>query len=106
MYSIPYLLKEINMITVTQDGVTLSQPGICVATMHNFKRDVVILHVSRFYPDITNRFGGKGVHKPLDCDGKEFATKELADTFAFEHGYTREYFTDPDLRAQRVQRAR
>jgi hypothetical protein len=34
-------------------------------------------------------------------DGRLFASKEAADQWAFDHGYTQLYFTSPDLRARR-----
>ena len=37
-----------------------------------------------------------------DHHNRRFATSEEAHRFAAEHGYTRRYFTSPDLRARRI----
>lgn len=92
--------------TVTQNGMTQSQPGTNVSSCNDWRgeRVVYVLSVSRYYPDLKNKMGGLGVFKKLDCDGMEFPTSEAAHQFAHERGYTREYFTAPDLRARNVAR--
>lgn len=89
--------------TVTQEGVTASQPGTCVSVTTGCGK--VVLHVSRSY-DIPNVFGGRGVAKPLDCNGMEFESSEAAWAFALERGYSRRYYTSRELRARRVKEAR
>lgn len=39
-------------------------------------------------------------------DGRAFPSSDAAFQFAFEHGYLKEYFTSPDLRADRKKRAK
>lgn len=92
--------------TVTQCGMTQSQPGTSVSSCNDRRGEkmVYILSVNRYYPDLKNNLGGLGVFKKLDCDGMEFPTSEAAHQFAHERGYTREYFTAPDLRARNVAR--
>lgn len=92
-----------HLTTVTQEGVTLSQPGVCASVMTGCGK--CVLHVSRAY-EVRNVFGGVGVHKPLDCDGMEFDTSEQAWSFALARGYVRRYYTSRELRARRVKEAR
>jgi hypothetical protein len=89
--------------TVTQCGMVSAQPGTSVGSSHFHGSGVHVLNASRYYPDMPNAFGGKGVFKKLDCDGMEFSTREAAHQFALERGYTREYFTEPSLRARNVE---
>lgn len=42
---------------------------------------------------------------PVADDGRVFATSAEAQRHALERGYTRRYFTSPELRARRVERA-
>jgi hypothetical protein len=56
----------------------------------------VRLSVFRAYDQLTNEWGGKGVHKHLDGDGLVFATSEEARAYAEEHGYTRKWFREYD----------
>jgi hypothetical protein len=42
----------------------------------------------------------------LPDDGLAFPSREAAHRHALERGYTREYFTSPDLRARRIESAR
>lgn len=88
--------------TCTQNGMTQSQPGTSVSCTTGAGINGAILHVSRHYPTLRNQWGGRGVSKPLDCDGMHFATCEAAHKFARERGYTREFFTPADLRARHV----
>lgn len=79
--------------TVTQNGMTVSQPGTSVSVT-NFTRDgqrVAILNVTRSY-NVRNKFGGIGLAKPLDNHGKVFQNSDEAWQFAFERGYTRKFF--------------
>lgn len=84
--------------TCTNDGITKSQPGICVST--RTINGVVVLNVYRNY-DIKNSYGGVGVSKPLDAYGMIFHSEEDAWAYALVHGYLREYFTLPSIRARR-----
>jgi hypothetical protein len=68
--------------TVTQCGMVSSQPGTSVGSSHFHGSGVYVLNASRYYPDMPNAFGGKGVFKKLDCDGMEFSTREAAHQFA------------------------
>jgi hypothetical protein len=89
------------MTTVTQNGMVSSQPGTAVSVTSPYNGGVR-LNVSRYYDDLPNKFGGRGVHKSLDCDGLIFKTSQEAFDFAFKRGYTRTYYSSPDLRAKRV----
>lgn len=88
--------------TVTQNGMVQSQPGTSVSYGHLHGSGVHTLSVTRYYPNLKNSFGGLGVFKNLDCNGMEFPSCEAAQKFAFDHGYIREYFTAPDLRARNI----
>lgn len=92
------------MITyVTQNGMTKSQPGVCVSyTLPHYGDHMVTLHVTRHYQHLRNEFGGWGVTKYLDGDGLKFATYEEAKAYAISRGYLQKYFTAPDLRAREV----
>lgn len=92
--------------TCTQDGVTACQPGVSVSYVNTQGNPATVLRVSRHYGHLRNRWGGHGVSKPLDADGRTFPTLEDAQAFALAHGYVRRYVTAPDLRALRVARAR
>ena len=43
---------------------------------------------------------------PMPDDGRPFASREEAEQFCLERGYTAEYFTSPDLRARRIETAK
>jgi len=83
-----------------------------------------ILNVRRcrwLEPDQAARFHARGtglsmvVPRSLDSfvqvlfrlpdDGRRFASEDAAWAFCLERGYTRRYFTAPDLRARRLARA-
>ncbi len=51
----------------------------------------VILSVERHYHDRPNKFGGRGVFYGGDGDGRVFPSKEAAEAFAAERGYTEAY---------------
>lgn len=65
-------------------------------------RNSVRLNLVRVYPDQPNEWGGKGVIKRMDHDGKLFPSVEEATEFAHERGYLKEHVTQSDLRARRV----
>lgn len=92
--------------TCTQDGMTPRQPGVSSGTTSGGGAPGCILNVSRHYPDLPNKWGGRGVSKPLDGNGRWFPSVEEAGAYALERGYTRRYFTEPGLRARRVAAAR
>lgn len=89
--------------TVTQEGITSSQPGthvsVCCPAGYETEelRNSVRLNVFRVY-DLPNEFGGVGVHKHLDAHDKLFPTRDDAWKYCLEHGYIRKYYTSPDLR--------
>lgn len=90
--------------TVTQEGVTKSQPSVgCSVSEYSGK---VVLNVYRNYPNLKNSFGGLGKFSKLDADGKAFKTSDEAFAYAKDHGYLREYFTDDALRSKRKKAAR
>lgn len=105
------LSKSRHNNTVTVEGMVPSQPGtgVSVQSPAYDKNYNVIggaeLHVYRYYQNLRNEFGGHGKFKDCDCDGMIFATADEAFAYAYERGYTREYFTAPDLRARRIQQA-
>ena len=78
--------------TVTQEGMTVSQPGTSVSMITGTGIDGVVLHLSRYYNDQPNEFGGKGAFRHCDYDNLQFATREEANAFALEHGYTQHWF--------------
>lgn len=97
-----------HIVTVTQEGMTPSQPGTSVGTSHTSGTNVWILSVKRHYqdcrpypapwnPEVMIRWK----IKRLDGDGLEFPSSEAASAYALEHGYTQQYFTSPELRARR-----
>lgn len=86
--------------TVTQNGMSKSQPGTCVSVTFG-GRFGVQLSVKRYYPNLRNSFGGLGVFKSMDSDGKVFLNSDDAWEFAYDHGYIREYFSTPSARAAR-----
>lgn len=90
-------------MTVTQEGVTESQPGTCVSVTSSEGRHT--LNVFRAYRELPNQWGGRGVHKHCDCNGMQFESSDAAFAYAFERGYLRRYYTSPELRAHRVARA-
>jgi hypothetical protein len=97
--------------TVTQIGVTTSQPGICVSThvpAYDENYNIIAgakLSVFRAYDKLPNEFGGIGIHKRCDGDGKLFKSHDEAMQWAFEHGYIREYFRNktPQEKARTAQ---
>ena len=62
--------------------------------------------MSRYYPNLPNEFGGIGVHKPADDDGMIFKDSDDAEAHAIKKGYVQKYFTSPELRARRIERAK
>jgi len=80
------------METVTQSSMVKSQPGIGVSFMSGSDIDGVILHVYRYYQTLKNEFGGLGVFKHADCNGKRFNTLKEANEFALKRGYLMPYF--------------
>lgn len=99
-----YLFKYIEtaeMTNCTQNGMTKSQPGTSVGYISPIYENGkviqgVILNVSRYYDQLPNEYGGKGIFKKLDGDGRIFATTKEASQWAKEHGYTREFFMSYD----------
>lgn len=98
--------------TVTQEGMAARQPGTNVGTTspaYDWKTGKkiggAVLSVSRYYPDLKNEFGGRGVFKKCDCDGMVFDSSEAAFEFAHERGYTRDYYSETP-RAQAFRAAR
>lgn len=79
--------------TVTQEGMTPLQPGTSVSSTSGTGINGAILHVSRYYPNVPNTFGGKGRFKACDCDGMLFPSSDAAHQFAFERGYTRVFIS-------------
>lgn len=82
-----------HIATVTQCGMTVSQPGTGVSVTSGYHLDgKVILNLYRSYNNLKNEFGGIGLSKRLDYDGKVFDNSDAAWAFALEHGYIRQYF--------------
>ena len=77
------------MRTVTQEGVTPSQPGWCVSVQSTPSTHT--LCVFRVRPALRNKFGGHGVHQYGDHYNAKFATAEEAWEFALSRGYLRTY---------------
>ena len=76
--------KTIN--TCTQDNFSVS---VTSGFLPNGK---VILNVRRCYPNRKNEFGGIGMSKKTDHDGKVFNNSDEAFEFALSRGYIRLYF--------------
>lgn len=91
--------------TVTQEGVTASQPPVSVSCTIPWNHGRVRLNVCRHYSLLHNHLGGFSKIKPLDGDGKMFDTSDEAWQWALEHGYIREYFTHPEMRARHLANA-
>lgn len=99
------------MIICTQEGITKSQPTICVSYSYplydNQGNDIggARLSAHRTYP-LPNQWGGTGRSKPLDGDGKIFPSWQEAKQWAMEHGYIRTWRRtyDPKRKAERVAR--
>lgn len=96
---------SVKEITVTQEAVTKSQPPVCVSVRHTMGSKVWTLHATRCY-DLPNQWGGRGRSHSCDHDRRAFDSEQAAWDFAFDHGYTRVYYTEPYLRARRVREAR
>lgn len=77
--------------TVTQYGMTKSQPGTSVSTTTPVGTGSR-LNVSRYYDNLKNEWGGKGRLKDLDCDGMIFSTSDEAHQYALDRGYLQEWF--------------
>lgn len=77
--------------TVTQEGVTKSQPNAFVGVVYPYQGKVR-LNAHRYYDNVTNDFLGKGKSKSLDHDGKLFDNTEQAWQFALSHGYSRPWY--------------
>lgn len=84
-------MKPQSRNTVSGGSITPSQPGISVSVQTGGGPGAR-LSVTRHYPNLTNRFGGKGCIKSLDGDGIVFVDRDRAWAWAFEHGYTKEFF--------------
>ncbi len=78
-------------MTVTQNGMTESQPRTYVSTTFPYNNGVRF-NVHRYYHDIPNKLGGKGVFKPLDCDGMWFKDSEEAKKFSLSRGYSQIWY--------------
>jgi len=76
---------------VTQHGMTACQPGTSVSSTTPVSGGAR-LNVSRYYPDLQNEYGGKGVIKPLDCDGMWFRDTEEARKFSLSRGYSQIWY--------------
>ena len=66
---------------VTQNGVTLSQPSVCVSYTSTTGIPGYILNVYRVYDELTNDFGGKGRIKYLDASGFWFDSITVCNAF-------------------------
>lgn len=77
--------------TVTQPGVTKSQPGINFGGITDYTNQRYVLSLFRYYPDKKNAYGGKGSFQYLADHGKIFATSEEATKYGLDHGYIMEY---------------
>ena len=76
----------------TRKQPTVTQNNIAVSISSGWlPNPQVILNVSRHYK-IKNSFGGIGVSKPLDYNGKVFDNEDAAWKFALAHGYTKIYY--------------
>lgn len=78
------------IVTVTQEGMTRSQPGMSVSVRSGEGRHV--LCASRYYEQLGNEFGGKGRFKNCDCDGMEFESSDAAFAFAHQRGYLQPFY--------------
>ena len=85
---------------VTQEGMSTNQPGCSVGylTPANADPSKTELHVTRYYPNIFNKFGGKGVCKKLDAYGMLFDDVKQAQAYAAQRGYIRPYFKKRERR--------
>lgn len=90
--------------TVTDGQVTKMQPIVSTSVSTGSHYQGAILNVKRHYNQLTNNFGGKGRIKSLDADGMVFPTASEAWEYAYNHGYIREYFTNPTVRHRRKER--
>lgn len=79
-------------IIVTQDGMTQSQPGICVAYISSSNETGCELMVFRNRDKIRNRFGGLGVAQNCDCNGMWFQSIDHAKKFAISRGYLKPFY--------------
>lgn len=89
--------------TVVMEGVTPSQPGVCVSYTTGGGAGVR-LSVFRAYDNLPNSWGGRGVHKHCDGHGLVFDTQEQASAFCLSRGYIRPWVSS--LRAKRKLEAR
>jgi len=76
--------------TVTQNGMTKSQPGTMVSIMYPWNNGVC-LRVGRYY-NIHNKFGGYGIVKRLDSHEMWFETTDAANKFALSRGYSQVWY--------------
>lgn len=91
-----------HITTCTQNGMTKSQPGMCVST--SSYGGVVILNVYRSR-NIKNSFGGIGRAIPCDANGMVFKDSDTAFNFALERGYLQRYYTPMAIRKYRAKEA-
>lgn len=95
------------MTTVSSSSVIRKQPHLVVSWVFPASHDTPELRtkyklsVFRMY-DLPNEFGGVGVFKRCDHDGRLFNTEDELKTFCLEHGYTSVYFTASSLRQRKV----
>lgn len=91
-----------HITTVTQDGMTVSQPGVSVSTTI-FEGNVTLnVHRSR---NLKNKFGGIGVSAKCDAYGMKFKTSDEAFAYAYSHGYLQVFHTPASIRQRRVNAA-
>jgi hypothetical protein len=91
-----------HITTCTQNGMTKSQPGMCVST--SSYNGVVILNVYRSR-NIKNSFGGIGRSAHCDAHGKQFKTTDAAYAYALDHGYLQVFNIPQSIRQRRVKAA-
>jgi hypothetical protein len=72
------------MRTVTADGWS-------VAYVSGGCGGAVMLSVTKHYPDLPNKLGGRGRIRRGDADGRVFPSSAAAEAFALSHGYLKPY---------------
>lgn len=65
--------------------------GWSTGTHHEHGTSAYIISVSRYYRDLPNDFGGKGLHVPGDLDGVVCSSWAEASRLQEEHGYLHPY---------------
>lgn len=89
-------------LRLKQTQETVRYDNISVSCTTGSGIEGAILNVIHHYPglrDVKTGFNTK--MKAADCNGMRFADRDVAMAFAYERGYLKPYFTQPEMRTSR-----